>query len=118
MQPPILLQALNGRDLLLSDFADIRVAGANGNAIEKHSAGATLALAAAVFCSGEVQVIAQNAEQAPGTIRVDLDFLPIYLKCRYACHNEAPNLLSHYTRFEPLSLQKREAGFGTHTVDF
>src|SRR5438874_12665806 len=100
MQPPILLQALNRRDLLLSNFADIRVAGANGNAIQKHSAGAALAFAAAIFCSGEVQVIAQDAEQTSGTIRIDLDFFPIYLKFRYACHNEAPNLLSHYTRLK------------------
>ena len=79
MQPAILLEAFDGGDFLLADFADVCVAGTNRNTVEQDGASAALTFAAAVFRSGQLQVIAQNTEETSGAIRVDADAFAVHV---------------------------------------
>ena len=61
----MLLEAFDGCDLCAASLRDEGLAGANGFAVEENGAGAAHALAAAVLGSGEIQIVAKDAEQLP-----------------------------------------------------
>src|SRR4029453_8294073 len=63
MELPPLLQALHRGDRLAGQRRRLEEARARGLAVEEDGAGAALALAAAVFGPGEVEVLAQHAQE-------------------------------------------------------
>src|SRR6266852_4085095 len=64
MELAVLLESFNGGDGFSGGVADRELAGAARRAIEQNSAGAALAFAATVFCSGEAKLFAQSKEQS------------------------------------------------------
>ena len=65
MEAAVLLQAFDGGDGLAADGTHARLARATGDAVQQDRAGAALPLAAAVLGPGEVQLVAQHAQQGP-----------------------------------------------------
>ena len=63
MKLSILLEALNRENGFSCSVADGELAGTPRRAIQKNGAGAALAFAATVFCSGEAKLFAQSKEQ-------------------------------------------------------
>ena len=75
-----------GQDVLAVEPLGIRNAGAAGLPVDEHGACAAGALAAAVFYGGEMQLIAQVAQQL--LLFGDGNFGTVYVKC---CHgNRSP----------------------------
>src|SRR5262249_48138496 len=74
------LQALDGGDLLARASLNAGDAGPGGLAVDEHRAGAAAALAAAVLAPGQVQVVPQDAEQAPPGVGLDAPPRPVYLQ--------------------------------------
>src|SRR5882724_7917125 len=72
VQPSVVLQALDGCDLPARGSANRGDARPRRGAVDEYSASAALALAATVFASREIEIVAQNAEQA--SLRVGVDF--------------------------------------------
>jgi hypothetical protein len=64
-------QAFDCDYLLCPDRANSGEAAFDGDAIDQHRARGTLSFAAAEFRAGEIQVIAQNAEECAVRIRID-----------------------------------------------
>ena len=60
MKLTVLFEALNGDDGFSRSVGDGELAGAPRRAIQQNSAGAALAFAATVLCSGEAQFFAQG----------------------------------------------------------
>jgi len=86
MQPPVLLQPFDGRDFFLPDFANWRKAGMRWRSIDQNRARATLAFAASVFRSGQLEVVAQDAEQAALSISVHAKRVVVDVKFGYFRH--------------------------------
>ena len=63
MKLAVLFEAFNGDDGFSRGVSDGELAGAPRRAIQQNSAGAALAFAATVFCSGEAKLFAQSKEQ-------------------------------------------------------
>ena len=80
MQLAVVFKAFDGFDFAAADSADGGDAGAGGNAIKQDGAGATLGLAATVFAAGEIQIVAQNAEETAFAIGIERDVLPVDMK--------------------------------------
>ena len=79
-------KTLDRQDVLAVEPLGVRNAGAAGLAIDEHGACAAGALAAAVFYGGEMQLIAQVAQQL--LLFGDGNFGTVYVKC---CHgNRSP----------------------------
>src|SRR6266404_3246831 len=89
MQPSLALQAFDGRDLPASGGAERGDARPRRCAVDEHGAGAALALAAAVLASGEIEIVAQNAEQASLRVRVGLDPFPVDSKFSNLGHRDS-----------------------------
>ena len=70
MQAVALREAFDGSDLPLGDIADSRDAGSARLAIDQDGTGAALAFAAAVLASCQIEMVAQDEEQAGVGIRV------------------------------------------------
>src|SRR3954451_9374472 len=70
MQLAAALQSLDGGDLLVRAVADRGNAGPGCPAVDEDRAGAAATLTAAVFTPGEIEIVPQDAEQAPGRIGV------------------------------------------------
>src|SRR5262249_850 len=64
-------EALNGANWLAFGGAGLRRAGSRRLAVDQYSAGPAAALAATVFATGQVQIVAQYAEQAALSIGGD-----------------------------------------------
>ena len=64
MKLAVLLEALNSENGFSCSFADGELAGTPRRAIQKNGAGAALAFAATVFCSGEAKLFAQSKQQS------------------------------------------------------
>src|SRR5258708_11517218 len=64
MELTVLLESFDGGDGFSGGVAGRKLAGAAGRAIEQNGAGAELAFAATVFCSGEPKLFAQSKEQS------------------------------------------------------
>ena len=64
MKLAVLLEALNSENGFSCSFADGELAGTPRRAIQKNRAGAALAFAATVFCSGEAKLFAQSKQQS------------------------------------------------------
>ena len=75
-----MFEALDGGDFTPADPADGGAARAGRDAIEQDGAGAALAFTAAVPGAGEVEIVAENAEQGAFAIGVDPEILPVYVK--------------------------------------
>lgn len=71
-------QAFNREDGLFVDVRDRRYAGRNRFPIDKNRAGAALALAAAIFRSGQMKVLAQDIQERTLGISNDASFLAVY----------------------------------------
>lgn len=65
MQFAVRLQAFDGGDLFAFDLLHADEAGADGFAIQQHSAGAALPFTAAVFGAGEAEFFSQCVQQRP-----------------------------------------------------
>jgi hypothetical protein len=64
MELAVLLESFDGGDGFSGGVADRELAGAARRAIEQNGAGAALAFAATVFCSGEAKLFAQSKQQS------------------------------------------------------
>jgi hypothetical protein len=64
MQAVALSKAFNCGDLLLGDIAYTSDARSTGLAVDQDSAGSALAFAAAVLAPGQVEMVAQDEQQA------------------------------------------------------
>lgn len=71
MKPAVLLKAFDGGHRLLADGANRSMAGTSWDAIDENGASAALALAAPIFCAGEIEIIAQHAEKRALRICID-----------------------------------------------
>ena len=112
MQPAVLLQAFDGRNLFACDRTHLVYAGPRWLPVDQHCAGAALALATAVFRSGQIEVIAQDAEKTSLAFQVnapsgsvdaklnDLHKNPPRLEAEEIVHQAASNDL---TRRKPSS---------------
>jgi hypothetical protein len=78
MEATVRGKALDGRDALAGDGADLGQAGARGDTLDEDSTGGTLAFAAAVLGAGEVEVIAKDAEERPIGVGINAPFRPVY----------------------------------------
>jgi len=70
-------QAFDRRDGLVFDDGYGQLAGANGSAVEVNGTVATLGNAAAVFGSGQLQVVAQDPKQRRGGVHIDLPLFAV-----------------------------------------
>src|SRR5260370_40807938 len=80
MERTIVLQSFDGRDPFAVAVADRRDARTCGFAVDDDSAGAATAFAAAVLAPGQVEVVPQNAEQAPRRVGFDAVLSSIHLE--------------------------------------
>src|SRR5262249_45285387 len=80
VQLAALFQTFDGGDGLARALAHRGDARPGGPALEDDRTGAAAALAAAVLAAGQVQVVPQDAEQAPLRVGLDAVFDPIYLQ--------------------------------------
>jgi hypothetical protein len=71
MESAVLIDAFDGPDGTPPDVADEGLARAGGFTIDEDRAGTALAFPTAVLGAGEVEVLAQDAQQAPLGISVD-----------------------------------------------
>ena len=71
VQLAVAREALDGRDLLAGEVADFPLARARRLAIDQDGAGAALAFAAAVLAAGQIEIVAQHAEQRALGVRLD-----------------------------------------------
>jgi hypothetical protein len=90
MQPAILGQSLDGHHLALPDAADIHLAGACGLAIEQDGASAAMPFPAAIFRAGQMQIIAQDAQERAFPFGVNLGFVPINKEFGNSGHRQKP----------------------------
>ena len=72
MQLAVLRQRFDGGDLLRADGADGDLAGARGDAVDVHGAGAALGDAAAIFGAGQADRVADDPEQRRVGFNVDV----------------------------------------------
>src|SRR5579862_9312810 len=72
MQLAVLRQRLDGGDLLSADGADRHLAGARGDAVDVHGAGAALGDAATIFGAGQADGVADDPEQRCVGFSVDV----------------------------------------------
>src|SRR6266850_5239636 len=86
MQAPVLFETLDGDDGLVADSSNLRMAGTGGHTIDQDGAGAALAFTAAIFTAGEIEIVAQNAEQSSLAVDIDFNGLAIDLKFRDLGH--------------------------------
>ena len=71
MQFAVLRQSLDGGDLFACDGRDGRPARTHRGAVHQNGAGAALPLAAAIFRSGEVKLVAKHPQQQPSGVRYE-----------------------------------------------
>src|SRR6266571_7523600 len=118
MQPSLALQAFDGRDLPARGGADRGDARARRCAVDEHGAGAALALAAAVLASREVEIVAQNTEQASLRVRIGLDPFPVDSKFSNLGHRDSlePPDKSNWGRPNRQALPVAEAAGGAHAT--
>ena len=81
---------------LPATVADSGDAGPHGLAVDQHGAGAAAALAAAVLAAGQVQVVAQDAEQASFRVRFEALFEPVDMQ--FGSHQVLPLSITHGVR--------------------
>jgi hypothetical protein len=67
MQFSIVLKSFDGRNRFFTDHADIRDARMSRISVNQHRARAALTFAAAILAAGQIELIAQNAQQ--GSVR-------------------------------------------------
>jgi hypothetical protein len=72
MQPAVSFEALDSRDPLANRSAQRRDARPRRRPVDQHRAGPALALAAAVLAPGQIEIVAQNAEQTAIGLPIDL----------------------------------------------
>ena len=77
----IFFEAFDGGDRSSCDGADGDLAGTARRAGDEHGASAALAFAAAVFCAGEAEVVAENVQQRRVRGVMNGIFLAVYFKC-------------------------------------
>lgn len=65
-------QAFDGGDVFAFGGSEFDLAGAGGNAIEENGAGSALPFPAAVFCAGQFEIVAEDKEEWPLAVGVDL----------------------------------------------
>ncbi len=75
--------------LVIADQADLRAAGAFGDSVDEDGARAALAFAAAVFGAGQVELVAEDGEQGPLRVRVDLAKDAVYFYLPDSCHKNS-----------------------------
>jgi len=75
--------------LVIADQADLRAARAFGDSVDEHGARAALAFATAVFGAGQVELVAQDGEQGPLGVSVDLVKDTVYFYLRDYCHENS-----------------------------
>jgi hypothetical protein len=80
MQAAVRREAFDGDDALAGDGADLGEAGAGGDAIDENRACGALAFAAPVLGAGEVEVVAEDAEERPVGVGVDAPLGPVYIE--------------------------------------
>src|SRR5581483_9566029 len=83
-------QVFDGAHLFAFDRADARRAGADRLAVEQDGAGAAAAFAAAVLTAGEVQIVAQDAQQAPVGVGFDGPFAAVDVQFLDGRHETPP----------------------------
>jgi hypothetical protein len=71
VQLPIWRQAFDGGDVLAASCAYLDLAASRGNAIDEYGARGALSFAAAEFGAGEIQIVAENAEERSFRIGID-----------------------------------------------
>src|SRR5262245_12436881 len=71
MEVAVPLQALDGDDLFAFHRGRLRQTGAHGPPANQDGAGAALPLATAVFRAGQIELVAQHAEQRAFSVNLD-----------------------------------------------
>src|SRR5271169_5871901 len=87
MEASVIFEALNRRDALPGGPGNRCEARAHRLAIQQNSAGAALPFSTTVFRAGQIEVVAQNAEQASLRTGVHAPCGPVYIQFSYARHN-------------------------------
>jgi triacylglycerol esterase/lipase EstA (alpha/beta hydrolase family) len=77
MQAVALREAFNSSDLFLGDIADLRNTGSARLAIDQDGTGTALTLAAAIFASCQIEMVAQDEEQDGVGIHFDGIDVPV-----------------------------------------
>src|SRR5262249_35408486 len=90
MEIPVPLQPLDGDNLFALDRGRLCQARAHGPPVNQNGASAALPLAAAVFRTGQIKLVAQHAEQ--GALAVNLDAAPGSVDLKFQdSHNPSEN---------------------------
>ena len=82
-------QALDRGHFAIADDSDLRAAGALRGSVDQDGACAALSFAAAVLCSSEIELVAQDAEQSPLRVGVNLKNLAVYFYLRDFRHESS-----------------------------
>src|SRR5438128_1124486 len=104
MELAVAFQAFDGGDLLAFASADRGAARPFRHAVDQYSTSAALAFAAAVFAAGEVEIVAEDAEQSALVQRRDTAFRAVDGQFSYGRHVGVPR-----DRFAPLYLAPGES---------
>src|SRR5438094_28344 len=103
MKFAVTFQPFNGDDLLAFASADRRAARPFRHALDQHRASAAFSFAAAVCAAGEVEIVAEDAEQSALVQRRDTAFRAVDGQFSYGRHVGVPR-----DRFAPLYLAPGE----------
>ena len=95
-EPSVLREALDGHDIVTAELPGKHQTGMDGLAVKKDGTRAALALAAAFFGAGQVQVLPQHIDQAARRVQLTLHTLAVERKCDH--HSLFPSLFS-FTAF-------------------
>src|SRR5579863_6205760 len=87
VEASVIFQAFNRRDALPGGLGNRRNARSHSFAIQQNSAGAALPFSTTVLRARQIQVVAQNAEQASLRAGVQAACGPIYIQFSHARHN-------------------------------
>lgn len=83
---PVVTEAFDGRHFAMADAADGGYAGPGGDAVQQNGAGAALPLAAAVFAAGQIQIIAQDAQEGALAFDIHGAVLAVHIQFGDAWH--------------------------------
>jgi hypothetical protein len=88
MQAVALGETFYRRNFLLANVTHVGNAGSPRLAIDQDGAGATLAFAASIFTSGQIQMISQHHQKTSICIRIDGVGMSINIELSSCCHPE------------------------------
>src|SRR5262249_50621289 len=92
VQLAVFLESLDGRNLARGDGAELGDARAGRRPVNEHRAGAAAPLSAAVFGSGQAEVVAEHAQQRSLAFRVDSDRMAVDREFRDFGNGKSPRV--------------------------